>query len=233
MTAPSVGQVRQKIVTEKVLSPAEAAREVSGASPDFWDYVETLKEPADWDEHTLYIYREDPRVSTYSTEPAYLWCSRQGDKVSDRLEVPAMAYRTAYFVPLNDRDLLVDGIRERFGGRAFRLMIKKGSQRIAIGKCVIDAEPKYPATMPLPSTQQPQTADSSVGAVAQMAMQTVSSKEAEGIKIATEALRAASDIIRTQHTQLQRISVFPRRVPRLVRIYAARRADGGSLRFGS
>lgn len=186
MGTPSVstaaGSVKEKITRERILTSSEAAKDTA-AMPDFWEYVESLT-PEKWNDHIVYLYREDPKVSTYSGEFAYL------DKFVGYIEV-----RPGVQIPMEERGIIEQAIKEKFGGRAFRLICKRGKERVTVGKCVNEAAPKYPDTSsqqfpgPLPN------APSDANAIASKAIDTVANHPSEAMNIALNALRASAEII--------------------------------------
>jgi hypothetical protein len=180
--SPAAGHVKERITRERILSASEANKD-NAPMPDFWDYVESLTSEQ-WNDHIVYLYREDPKASTYSGEFAYL------DKFVGYIEV-----RPGVQVPMEERGLIEQAIKEKFGGRAFRLICKRGKQRVTVGKCVNEAPPKYPDTNsqqfagPLPN------AGSDANAIASKAIDTVANHPQEALRIAQESLRTTAEII--------------------------------------
>lgn len=168
----------------QVLSSTDEPSEIR--TPDFWSYVESLK-PEDWERHIIYIYRMDPRASTYGDGQSCI------DKCCRFIEV-----RPGVEVPFNDREEVELAIREKHGGKAFRLIVKKGGQRITEGKCANDAPPKYsytsnnhnPGPMIRPETEVSATAD-----IAKQALSQIASQEKTSIDVAVNAVRAAGDMV--------------------------------------
>jgi hypothetical protein len=187
-TATVAGPVVETVSRKRVIPPAELARETtSNAAPEFWDYIESLT-PEQWSDHIVYLYREDPKASNYGNMPAYL------DKFVGFIEV-----RPGYQIPMDDRGNIEAAIREKFGGRAFRLICKKGKERITEGKCVNEAPPKLPdanaqyaTANPLPNAAAHQ---SDANAIASKAIDTVANQPQEVMNIAINALRASAELI--------------------------------------
>ena len=156
--------------------------------PDFWDYVESLK-PEDWDRHIVYIYRTDPRASNYGDGQSYI------DKCVGYIEMPDRSQ-----VPFSEREEIERAIREKHGGRAFRLIIKRGGQRITEGKCSNEAPAKSMyqqnsgngnnGVSVTPVSDASATAD-----IAKAAMSTISAQEKQAIAVATDALRSTSEMV--------------------------------------
>src|SRR5208282_932105 len=99
---------------------------------DFWPYIESLK-PEDWTKHIVYIYRTDPRVSMYGDGSSAI------EKITGYLELGPGRQ-----IPFNSKEEVELGIREKHGGKAFRLILKRGSERIAEEKCSNDFPARYP-----------------------------------------------------------------------------------------
>lgn len=186
-TTPS--PVVEKVTRTRTVPVSELAKENTNVLPDFWDYIESL-DASQWEreEHVVYLYREDPKDSTYSSEPSFV------DKFSGTIEI----FPGGPIYQMNDRGIVEHAIKEKHGGKAFRLICKKGRQRIAIGKCVNGAPPKYPDAnpqrYPLPNAGQPAT-DASV---ATRAIDVMANQQPDALRLAMEVLRSASDIVMRQ-----------------------------------
>jgi len=186
---PESGAVVETTTRRRVLPPNSAAADVP--RPDFWEYVEKL-EPKDWEGppgHTVYIYRTDPRSSNYGTGESNI------DKCSGFIEV-----RPGQNVPFNDREEVELAIREKHGGKAFRLILKKGRERITEGKVSNDAAPRF-VSAPVSSNGSSsapnvQPADEYTTAdVAKTAMQMVANQDAQAIAVGVNALQGAASVI--------------------------------------
>jgi hypothetical protein len=152
--------------------------------PDFWEYLEHEIPRCDpnWDKHLLYIYRTDPGPSA----PI--------GKFVRAISVPGQRE-----VPLDDREQLEWGIRELFGGRAFRLILKRGSERITEGKCFNDAAPRNPPAIPdsnvvMPSMGMGNMSDPTAS-VARDAIHTLGGRDSEAMRVAVGALQATADMV--------------------------------------
>ena len=181
--SPASGTIREKVTRERVI-PAEK----SGSAPEFWEYIESLS-PEMWQDHIVYLYREDPKASTYAgAGGAYL------DKFAGYIEV-----RPGVQIPMEDRGIIEAAIKEKFGGRAFRLICKKGRERITEGKCVNEAPPKYPDTNPQPAFAGPlphgSVTDSN--AVAAKAIDVMASQEPNAMRLAMEIMQQSAQLLRT------------------------------------
>ena len=191
---PESGAVVETTTRRRVL-PADPVP-VDRKMPDFWDYIESLK-PEDWEGppgHTVYIYRMDPRSSNYGTGDSNI------DKCSGFIEV-----RPGVNVPFNDRDEVQLAIREKHGGKAFRLLIKRGRERISEGKCSNDAPPKFVISS-TPNSSNGNFGNSSAPSVqpadeyttadvAKTAMHMVANQDAQAIAVGVNALQGAASVI--------------------------------------
>lgn len=178
---PAAGQVKEKVTRERILSSAEAAKDTA-TQPDFWEYVEALTSEK-WNDHIVYLYREDPKVSTYSGEFAYL------DKFVGYIEV-----RPGVQVPMEERGIIEQAIKEKFGGRAFRLICKRGKERVTVGKCVNEAPPKYPDTTPF-AGPLPNAGAATDASVASKAIDAMANQQPDAMRLAMDVLRTASEIV--------------------------------------
>jgi hypothetical protein len=192
--SPETGAVVETTTRRRVLPPNSAGAEIP--RPDFWEYVEKL-EPKDWDGppgHTVYIYRTDPRSSNYGTGESNI------DKCSGFIEV-----RPGVNVPFNDREEVELAIREKHGGKAFRLILKKGRERITEGKVSNDAPPRFlisstpnasNGNFGNSSAPSVQPADEYTTAdVAKTAMHMVANQDAQAIAVGVNALQGAASVI--------------------------------------
>jgi len=175
----------ETVIRKRTLTAAEAAPLPTGnAMPDFWDYIESLT-PSQWSDHVVYVYREDPKDSNYSSEPSYV------DKFAGSIEISP-----GVIVPTFERESIEYAIKEKHGGKAFRLICKKGPSRVAIGKCVNGAPPKYPEfntrAHPLPN------ASATDASVASKAIDVMANQQPDAMRLAMEVLRSASDIVMRQ-----------------------------------
>jgi hypothetical protein len=187
--SPETGAVVETTTRRRVLPPNSAGAEIP--RPDFWEYVEKL-EPKDWDGppgHTVYIYRTDPRSSNYGTGESNI------DKCSGFIEV-----RPGVNVPFNDREEVELAIREKHGGKAFRLILKKGRERITEGKVSNDAPPRF-LSAPISAngnSSAPMVTpaeDYSTADVAKTAMHMVANQDAQAIAVGVNALQGAASVI--------------------------------------
>ena len=152
--------------------------------PEFWGFLEGLTEE-DWNSnrYVLFILREDPKPSTYGGQNTVEKCMGYID------------VRPGERVLLNSREDVELAIRQKYGGRAFRLILKDNGQRITEGKCINEHPPKYPDPIPSQFGQVVNPAPTPTTDVAMKAMETVAGKDAAGIDIATRTLQSAASMI--------------------------------------
>src|ERR1700752_5099047 len=142
----ATGPVVESVTRKRIITPAELAKETSNGMPDCWEYIEALK-PEQWNDHIVYLYRDEPKTNTWpGSPPAYL------DKFVGTIEV-----RPGYSVPMDEAGAIQQAVKEKFGGRVFRMIVKKGRERITECRFTNEAPPKYPDAQnpsyshPLPS----------------------------------------------------------------------------------
>jgi hypothetical protein len=187
-TNPQVSPVKEKIIRERTLTPEELAAERSGKMPDMWEVIDTLaQKPQRWidEDWWLAIVREDPKPSTYGGQNTLEQC--QG----------VIEVRPGVSVSLDDREKIELAIKQKYGGKAYRLMLKRGRQKISESKCINEAQPKYPEMNgqpyqnPLPNAN----GQSDANTIAAKAIDTVANQPQEAMNIALNALRASAEII--------------------------------------
>lgn len=124
-------------VSRRRMVPASelAAEKTERNTPEFWEFLENMKDD-DWanGEYMLAISREDPKPSQYGG-------INQLEVITDG----TIQVRPQVFVKVNSREALQQAIRQKYGGKAFRLWLKRGKQRVTEGKCMNE----LPARMPM------------------------------------------------------------------------------------
>jgi hypothetical protein len=182
------GPVVETVSRKRVVPAAELENEKTSRVPDFWEYIESLK-PDQWSDHIVYLYRQEPKTTTYpGAPPAYL------EKYVGSIEV-----RPGVTVMMDDAGTIQQAIKEKFGGRVFRMILKKGHERLTETTFSTEAQPKYPdsvpqyAQNPLPNAGAP--AQSDANAIATKAIDTVANQPQEMMNIAINALRASAEMI--------------------------------------
>jgi hypothetical protein len=94
--------------------------------------------------------------------------------------------------PLSSREDIELAIKQKYGGKAFRLILKRANgERICEGKCINEAQPKYPNDManPLPH------ASATDASVATRAIDAMASQQPDALRLSMEVLRSASEIV--------------------------------------
>lgn len=185
-TAPPVVE---KVTRTRTIPPAELAQEKPvRTTPDFWEFIEKMT-PEMWGgDYTLYILREDPKPSLYGGTNTL-------EKCPGYISMPDGSKQ-----PLNSREDIELAIKQKYGGKAFRLILKRANgERICEGKCTNEAQPRFPDadprayTNPLPNANNNQPSDAN--AIASKAIDTVANQPQEAMNIAISALRAASEMM--------------------------------------
>ena len=188
---PAIGQTVVK-TTQTTVLPADSLGS-ERKSPEFWEYLQTLT-AKNWEKfpphlrHKLYIYR---RVN--ETGPMVPL-----ERLDDGIFPLAPSEEP---VQLNDREELECGMARIYGGGNYHLILKRGSERIAVGGIRLDGPPKNTRPRILDgveangnggSTQNPpETTDS----VAKTAMNIVANQESQGLQIGMAALHSAADVV--------------------------------------
>ncbi len=160
--------------------------------PEFWSYLEALK-PEDWQNHICYIYR---------TEPQARYDAASGSSGSTALEkvVGMLEIRPGVSIPFNNREEIELGIREKWGGKTFRLFLKRGPERISETRITNEYPPKYPPsgamnpgspTGPMISTSE----SSNTADVAKTAISTLAGQDARATDVAIRALTGAAEVV--------------------------------------
>src|SRR5271154_783473 len=159
------GPVVETVSRKRVVPTTELETEKRSGVPDFWEYIESLK-PEQWTDHIVYLYRQEPKTTTYpGAPPAYL------DKYTGTIEV-----RPGVTVAMDDAGTIQQAVKEKFGGRVFRMILKKGKERLTETTFSTEAQPKYPDSTPqyanpLPNAGQPTEASVATTAITAMANQ--------------------------------------------------------------
>jgi hypothetical protein len=114
--------------------------------------------------------------------------------------VGTIEVRPGYSVQMDEAGAIQQAVKEKFGGRVFRMIVKKGRERITECRFTNEAPPKYPDAQnpsyshPLPSNGQPAT-DASV---ASKAIDAMASQQPDAVRLAMDVLSRASEIVMRQ-----------------------------------
>jgi hypothetical protein len=181
------GPVVETVSRKRVVSASELETEKGSRVPDFWEYVESLK-PEQWNDHIVYLYRQEPKTTTYpGAPPAYL------DKYTGTIEV-----RPGFTVAMDDAGTIQQAIKEKFGGRVFRMILKKGKERLTETTFSTEAQPKYPDSTPQFANPLPNAAAPTEASVATRAIDAMANQQPDAMRLAMEVLRSASEIVMRQ-----------------------------------
>jgi hypothetical protein len=175
---PEDGKIVQTTTTRRVIpaDPVSAERK----TPDFWEYIEKIHS-SEWDRHLLYLYRRQ---------------SDAGPMIPLEKCSGFMAMPDGTQVALNNREEVEFAIAKKHGGGTYRLILKRGSERVTEGRVMVDGPPKQfqpmadSATMVTSVTEPSATAD-----VAKQAMNLVASREEQAVNVAVNALRGAAEVV--------------------------------------
>jgi hypothetical protein len=182
--------VVETVSRKRVVSAAELAQEKPArTTPDFWEFIEKMT-PEMWgNDFTLYILREDPKPSLYGGTNTL-------EKCPGYIAMPDGTKQ-----PLSSREDIELAIKQKYGGKAFRLILKRANgERICEGKCVNEAPPRFPDAnpqqFPLPNANGGmQSSDN----IAVKAMDTIANQNPALINIAIDAVSRAAEIV-SRHT---------------------------------
>ena len=184
---PTNGSVIEETKRTRVI-PAENVPTGTRTTPEYWEYLLALDRNPDqneWDRHMVYVYRCDPKPSTPVDK-----CCRY------------MAMPDGTQVPLSDREEIEFSLARRFGGRDFRFIVKRGSERITETHVLIDAPPR-PLNPPAESANgngaqvnpYPMSEAGSTAYVAGQAMHALSNQERQSAEIGFRAMETAANVM--------------------------------------
>jgi len=100
-------------------------------------------------------------------------------------------------VPMNDAGTIQQAIKDKFGGRVFRMILKRGSERLTEATFSTEAPPKYPDTTPQYANPQ-QHNPATDASVASKAIDAMASQQPDAVRLAMDVLRSASEIVMRQ-----------------------------------
>lgn len=191
---PADNTVVQTTTTRRVIPVDSSPRERT--TPDFWDYIENLK-PEQWSNHIVYMYRMDPRSSNYGDGQSSI------DKFVGYIEMPEDSVRRGWprQVPFDSREEIDLAIREKHGGKAFRLIIKRGSERVTEGKSTNDAPPKFAAVTQDASSGNgpmvsPYSEANATAQIANKAIDTMAGQEHQAVNLGLSMMNTAATVVR-------------------------------------
>lgn len=130
--ASNASPVVETVSRRRTVPQSELASERN--TPEFWDFLENMTDD-DWEkgEYILAISREDPKPSQYG-----------GINQLEVINDGTMQVKPGVHIPIRSREALQQAIRQKYGGKAFRLWLKRGRQRVTEGKCMNELPPRMP-----------------------------------------------------------------------------------------
>ena len=167
---PANGKTVEKTTVTRVI-PTDFNSE-DRKLPDFWSYIESLT-AADWERHLLYLYR---RVSD------------TGPMVPLEKSSGFITMSNNVQVAVGNKEEFEFAIQQKYGGGTYRLLLKKGAERVGDHRISIDGPPKavQPGILVDNAPNVNPVAHSS-NDVATTAMNLVANKEAEAVNVAINA----------------------------------------------
>jgi len=205
---PATGERLKTVITKETIAVPERT------TPDFWTYCQDLT-AQQWENHYIYLYR----VIENLTPMLHL------EKIyNGQFEVIPGKY-----VHFNNREDVEWGIKEKWGGKMFRLILKDRNQRISEARVYNDAPAKTqpgtsqsssfqnatgPSVMPAGSSDAAEIAKTAIGTIAQQDRSTMD--------VAVTAIRGAADVV-------QRMAATPANNTndKIIEILLARALDRG------
>jgi len=176
----------ETVSRKRTIPAAELENErTARANPEFWAFLESMTEEMWAGDYMLYIMREDPKPSAYGGTNTL-------EKCAGFMVMPNGAR-----IKIDSREDLELAIKEKWGGKAFRLILKKGRERLTEGKCMNEAPPKYPETNsgypahPLPNA-------STDASVASQAIDAMKNQQPDAVRLAMDVLSKASELVMRQ-----------------------------------
>jgi hypothetical protein len=180
--AANGGTVVETVTRQRVV-PAEKKE-----SPEFWSYLEKLL-PSDWSPHShklfIYRYRAEENIAG-PMDPM------------EKNETGVLVMPRGEEVALSNREDAEFAIAQKFGGGLFRLILKRGSERVAETKVHVDAPRRAitPAYMePTGPTVSTMSDTSTPSDVAHHALNVMANQEKTGYEVAGAALRTTADVL--------------------------------------
>lgn len=117
-------QVVETTTRRRILSVDQESK-----TPELWDYLSGVELRHEWDKHIVYLHRMEPSAPDGSGIPV--------QKCQQYLTMP-----DGQQVPVFDREEVELAILKHYGGKTFRLMVKRGPQLVTRGTLFIDAAPR-------------------------------------------------------------------------------------------
>lgn len=177
--------VVETVSRKRIVPPTELAQEKKGRdTPEFWEFIEKMT-PEMWgNDFTLYILREDPKPSLYGGTNTL-------EKCPGYIAMPDGTKQ-----PLNSREDIELAIKQKYGGKSFRLILKRANgERITEGKCINEAPPRFPDANPAYPAHPLPNGGATDASVASKAIDVMANQQPDAMRLAMEVLRSASEIV--------------------------------------
>lgn len=176
---------RRRVLPNISLAPDQPAK-------DLWEYLAAITE-TDWRKHMVYGYRTEPAPKV----PIF----KCGDPI---LQMP-----NGQRVALADEQEMEFALLQNFGGGAFRILVKSGSQIVTAATININA-PARPITIPLDASQgsgaQNGTTVNGMSDSAQIAgkaIDAISGQEHQAVNLGLSMMSTAANVVRNFGTGAQ------------------------------
>lgn len=180
------GQIIETTTRKRVFAAEPNSGEPK--TPDLWEYLAEVERKGEWGRHIVYIHRVEPSPSVPVQKCQQYLTTPDGQQV-----------------PICNHEEVEFALQRHYGGKQFRLMVKRGSQLITTGTIPIDAPVRF---IPLPADAPPPLHGSSGGAtilpmndasataqVAGRAMDALSSQERQSAEIGFRAMQTAAEVM--------------------------------------
>lgn len=183
---PNGGEVSETTITKRILPAVPGGKK---ETPEFWDYFEAIKAD-DWSpyRHKLFVYRYQGDAPSGVSEQM------------EKNEAGAMAMPDGEQVPLTNREDTEYAITKKFGGGLFRLILKRGSERVTQTHVHTDGPRKAVRAAAYQETDGPVVSamgneSDSTAAVAHHAITTLAGQDRAVMDVAVNAVKGAAEIV--------------------------------------
>jgi hypothetical protein len=176
--------IKTTTLREIVAAPGSGER----ATPELWQYLESLhgKDESEWNRHLIYIYRVEPTPSVPIAKCGKLLTLPDGSQVQ-----------------ISDKEELEFALMRHFGGRVFRIIVKRGSERITQDRVYIDAPPRPVTVHPdMPGAGTVNSGSATVAGmsdsaqIAGKAIDTIAGQEHQAVNLGLSMMNTAAQVVR-------------------------------------
>jgi len=180
---PDDGRVVETTTRSRLIPSNSAA--IDAKTPDLWQYLAEIDHKNEWSKHTLYIYRTDPSGPGGKGTPVAKCYTR------------TLALPDGSQVPVADQEEMEFAFLRCFGGKVYRLIVKRNSQIITSGEIFIDAAPRTIPVLAEPSQNSgsPQPAGDATAQVAGRAFDALTTQERQSAEIGFRAMETAASVM--------------------------------------